>query len=375
MRKAFILFAVISVIVSCGGRRAKQADPADSGEASSVIPSEASSVIPSSEGAKESLPPVADADLTECARIMAGMEIPADSPRAKVMAGAAWKSHHAALDDLWKQCSKALGEVEALRASDLADIDARARTVFYTFGGPDFSYVAAFFPSADTLYLFGLEPAGKAICEKDFTAANFGIYRRALSTHLRKSYFITKSMKDDLSEEAVDGTVPMITVLMARMGYSISAIKADGPKAEISYFKEGDAKGKTLFYISTNLKDKHLEPDFVALMDGLDPATTASFVKSCSYCLHEDQYSKVRDGILAHSFAVVQDDSGIPYRFFDPAKWDVTLYGAYVHPLSAFGPDVYQKDLVKKYAEPGIKPLTFSIGYNKNSSLIVARRK
>lgn len=361
MKKALLLILIVSVVFSCGGRRAsKQVDAAADSTAVAEAVVEA---------------PVADVALTECARIMAGMPVAEDSPRASIMARDTWKSHHAALDELWKQCGKALDEVDALRRSDLADIDARARTVFYTFGGPDFSYVTAFFPSADTLYLFGLEPAGKAIVDKDLTSANFSIYRRALSTHLRKSYFITKSMKDDLSEDAVDGTVPMITVLMARMGYSISAVKADGPKAEISYFKEGDAKGKTLFYISTNLKDKHLEPDFVALMDSLDPATTASFVKSCSYCLHEDQYSRVRDGILAHSFAVVQDDSGIPYRFFDPSVWKVDLYGAYVHPLNAFGPDVYQKDLVKKYAEPGIKPLSFSIGYNKNSSLIVARRQ
>ena len=360
MKKAILLILAAAVMASCGGRRASK-QVSESVDSVAVV----EEIV---------VAPVADTALTECARIMAGMPVPEDSPRASVCSGTSWKSHNAALDNLWKQCRKALDEVEALRQSDLADIDAKAKTVFYTFGGPDFSYVASFFPSADTLYLFGLEPAGRPIGDKDLTPENFNIYRRALGTHLRKSYFITKSMKDDLSEDAVDGTVPMISVLMARMGYSISAIKTEGPKAEISYFKEGDAKGKTLFYISTNLKDKHLEPDFVALMDGLNPETTASFVKSCSYCLHEAQYSKVRDGILAHSFAVVQDDSGIPYRFFDPAVWKIDLYGAYVHPLNAFGPDVYQKDLVKKYAEPGIKPLKFSIGYNKNSSLIVARR-
>ena len=157
MKKALLLILAVSLVFSCGGRRAsKQVDAAADSAAVAEAVVEA---------------PVADAALTECACLMAGMSVPEDSPRASIMAKDSWKSHHAALDALWNQCRKSLDEVDALRRSDLADIDARAKTVFYTFGGPDFSYVAAFFPSADTLYLFGLEPAGKAITDKDLTAA------------------------------------------------------------------------------------------------------------------------------------------------------------------------------------------------------------
>ena len=61
------------------------------------------------------------------------------------------------------------------------------------------------------------------------------------------------------------------------------------------------------------------------------PATT--LIKSASYLLHDNQFSKTRALLLESADVVVQDDTGIPYRFLSQAPWQVKLYGQYHKPI------------------------------------------
>ena len=74
---------------------------------------------------------------------------------------------------------------------------------------------------------------------------------------------------------------------------------------------------------------------------------------------------------------MVQDDTGIPYRFISQNPWQVKLYGRYHRPIRpmSYG---YQKDLETAYnAQPEHIPLPFPFGYHwrgQQSGLIVAHR-
>jgi hypothetical protein len=73
----------------------------------------------------------------------------------------------------------------------------------------------------------------------------------------------------------------------------------------------------------------------------------------------------------------VQDDSGIPIKFFDDAKWNIRYCGNYLEPIPTFK-QYWQPDLAKNYAASSPAPLGFGYGYEwqpKRSSLIVAVRK
>jgi hypothetical protein len=79
---------------------------------------------------------------------------------------------------------------------------------------------------------------------------------------------------------------------------------------------------------------------------------------------------------LTQSVAVLQDDSGIPYKYFDTAPWHVQLYGDYVRPYGSFR-WLEQKDLKKAYSTPSTKPLDFQIGYGFRkmpSNLLFAKK-
>ena len=94
--------------------------------------------------------------------------------------------------------------------------------------------------------------------------------------------------------------------------------------------------------------------------------------------MYNNSFSGIRDTILATSSHVLQDDSGMPLKSFDSAKWDLEFYGSYSRPIGLFS-SRYQADLKRAYASnKDIKPLDFGIGYKFNvnqSNMMLAKVK
>jgi hypothetical protein len=88
--------------------------------------------------------------------------------------------------------------------------------------------------------------------------------------------------------------------------------------------------------------------------------------------MHKNYFSNIRSLILQKSSSVVQDDSAIPYRFFDKGAWDIRLYGAYSGPIDLFKVHL-ENDLKDAYARDS-KKLGFRLGYANQSNVLVARR-
>jgi hypothetical protein len=144
-------------------------------------------------------------------------------------------------------------------------------------------------------------------------------------------------------------------------------------------FANSEGHEKLLLYLSVNLEDSKLKlyPNFNAYIEKLGRVTT--FVKSASYLMHMLEFGTIRQIILAQSDVVLQDDSGIPLRYFVPKSWDITLYGTYEQPIQMFA-NFTQDSLRKAYEiqQPhSVKPLTFSVGYGKvnKSNLLLAKYK
>jgi hypothetical protein len=97
--------------------------------------------------------------------------------------------------------------------------------------------------------------------------------------------------------------------------------------------------------------------------------------------MHGNNYSIIRNLILKNSKTVLQDDTGIAYRYFDKSKWNISLYGSYIKPVKDFGPGAYQTDLKTVYEQDSshIKKLSYSLGYHwqnqAGQNLMKAERK
>lgn len=342
--------------------------------------------------------PVPDEALNNEARFVAGLSVKNDSSKLyDLMETEAWKAHARNMDQIWNAFQQTAPKLMAFRQNELADINARCRTLFYPFGGPDYLFPNTFFPEMDTYFLIGLERPGRAIRVDKPSTETYRLYQNAVSDILNLSFFRTDDMKQELFNDTIDGVVPIISVLMVRSGREIVSIRnvkitdegniadtnEDGSPiirgtgmVEFKYFRSGTKKLQTLYYLSTDLSNggfPHKKP-LLAYLDKFDPATTATFIKSASYLMHVTYFSAIRQTVLDHSSAVLQDDSGIPLPFYNPEEWDVTLYGTFLKPISMFAKYV-QPELRAAYEQSDPKPLNFRIGYARQSNLQIARKK
>jgi hypothetical protein len=93
--------------------------------------------------------------------------------------------------------------------------------------------------------------------------------------------------------------------------------------------------------------------------------------------MHESYFSTIRSFLLDRSTTLVQDDSGIPLKYFTPQKWNLRLFGSYPGPIEIFK-KYDQLDLAALYKNSNPPALEFGIGYRhhaRESALIVATPK
>jgi hypothetical protein len=344
--------------------------------------------------AAETAAAVATADDT--AKILAGMPPSADSPLASYTKDGSWQQHAKRFDAAWAALDKR--QLSKIKAWSTQYLPPRKPAVFYFFSGPDFLYADAFYPGADTYVMAALEPVGEI---PDLTGMSrgqveggIGRIENSLNTVLNYSFFITKKMRGELSGGRFGGTLPILYVFLERSGktirdVSLVALDADGnvkpandpglPKnpprgAKITFSTGADGKPQTLYYFSTDLSNDGVKTSgFLKFCDTFGLAD--SFIKSASYLLHADSFSTIRSYIVDHSDVVVEDDSGVPVRFFKPDEWQLMAFGNYVAPLGIF-PHTYQPMLHDLYRKR-TAALDFGIGYRwrpSESNVLLAIR-
>jgi hypothetical protein len=148
-----------------------------------------------------------------------------------------------------------------------------------------------------------------------------------------------------------------------------------GTKGAKIVFSSPGGPDQTLYYFQANVANGSfaktgLDALFTKLGDG------DALVKSASYLLHGGNFAEVRNSLLNHSSAILQDDTGVPYRMYG-AGWTVKPFGHYSRPIPIFR-YAWQGDLAKLYQKESPAALPFGISYRwrpNESSLILAVKK
>lgn len=321
------------------------------------------------------------ASINDTARFIAGMPPSPGSPLTAYTNDGYWKQYARGFDEAWDGLERR--QLSKIRAMVSRDFINPQPVLFYLFSGPDFLYADAFFPSADTYVMAGLEPPGQIPDLRKFSrgeiASSLRDLRSSLSSVLSYSFFQTKFMRVDFSRAKLNGTLPVLMTFLARSGKTIYDISlfdlqsdgtlhpveekianATGRGAKIVFSDANVGKKRTIYYFSTDLSDGGIKTSgFLTFCDTLGHGD--SFLKSASYLMHSDNFSTVRDFLLSHSVSLLQDDSGIPVRFFAQG-WQLHPYGRYVGPISLFGGQ-YQAKLKDVFAKGHATPIDFSLGY------------
>ncbi len=331
-----------------------------------------------------------EADAT--ARFLAGLPVRGTAAEPFALNGA-WAQHASEFDRAWEKVEELqLAKIRTWAPAYLGEFYTSRNAMFYMFSGPDFLYANAFYPNASTYLLCGIEPVG-AIPHLDRIppaelASSLATLRKSLETSLNWSFFVTKNMKEDLKHTQLSGTLPVLYVFLARAGCTIDSVelvavnregalvppgKGGAPGVKIVFFGSS-GRQQTLYYFDNDLSDSGVKsnPGFLKFCEQQAPGL--ALLKAASFLMHEEGFSKVRSFLLARSAVILQDDSGIPYRFLSGGNWKVRFCGHYVGPIALFAKHA-QPDLAHAFSATVPVPIPFGFGYQwhpRVSSLMIA---
>ncbi len=319
-------------------------------------------------------------------------------------------SDSVALSPLRRTC-KLLKEktkiIEEWSKSNIPEFISACHVVFYPFSGPDLITPISLFPEADTIILVGLEPVGRI---PEFRTHSGKItlligFSDIVSEMFRLPFFKTKEMDTLLRKKEFTGVMPLLLFTLTLFNLHPSTLEIilidSAQKTLILNYEEfvlmppaikkilkirgviikfiKNSRERVVYYFSENLDNAHLSMNkyFSTFIDRLNGFVF--FTKCASYLLHNSNFSTLRNFILERTSAIIQDDTGIPFHFFnDTIKWQIKLYGDYTKPIKPFG-GYFQKDLFEAYRNnPDITKLPFHIGYHaqtKKDPIILAIRK
>ncbi|MCC6610933.1 MAG: hypothetical protein IT515_14825 [Burkholderiales bacterium] len=339
---------------------------------------------------------LSEAQLTSSARLLAGVET--DYARhARIAALPEWQAHRAELVPKWARLERErLHVIESWRDRYLGADRVTCRTLLYPFSGPDFLNAYLLFPRCDTYVMFGLEAPGAVPAFETMSSEEAGLLlgdmRHALANFVARNYFITSHMATQLRTPHLKGVLPLVLASMGLLNLHVAAVEPFdfGPGAEaarsagrrargtkITFSDPQTGKRQTLYYLSLDASDRALaaNPEFLPFLGGFGPSVT--FLKSASYLLHGKEFAGTRRVLLDATELLVEDDTGIPYRFLRQSGFQIRLFGHYARPIRDFNYG-YQEDLDAAYLTSStVEALPFPFGYHwkdGRSGLLLARR-
>lgn len=326
-----------------------------------------------------------DSQLTAFAHFISGMTFPQSYPMCTT---ATWINYASENAKKWDVLDSRIGsKIRKWVGSAQLELKDEPGTLFYPFAGGDFYYPDLFFPNQDTIIMIGLEPCGGIFNPNkentDTVAKYFKVLQHSMFFPHQLGFFRTLSMKDDFNNHLLNGTVHTVLFYMSKSGYDIHYIKffdvddkgnpiheTDAQKAgnkrykayRIGYSRNGQGLIRELVYFSQDASDGGLtqQPGIMAYLNKTHRVVT--FYKAASYLMQYDRFSAVRNYAISKSSRILQDDSGIPYKFLLSHGYEVTLFGKYTHTLGMFKQE-FQKDMKEAYAKDSASPLPFLIGY------------
>jgi hypothetical protein len=332
------------------------------------------------------------------AYILAGKQ-PKDSVYLQdIVSSKSFSDHKILMENKWDAHKSKLVIIEDWSKEHIVNAD----TVFYPFGGPDFNYLAAFFPDCRFSVLIGLEKGGKIPFSDSLSILKYSEIFKTLTTsvasNLEFSFFRTNSMAKDLAGY-LEGTVPIIMMFMSRHNFEIINInpvfinnqgyfeyvdkertydhslnKDFEDSFEIIYKKENEDFLRKLYYFSMDLSDSELNKQSFSLMMQNYFTEKTCFLKAASYLLDRPQFSEMKKMILDNCNVIITGPSGMPYNAFDDS-WDIELYGNYIGPCNLFS-GRQQPELKEAYLKGNPSKINFKFDYHAtHHSLIIARKK
>lgn len=313
----------------------------------------------------------------DIALFLAGKPVKRGSILSRLQQTAEYQLHQREMRYTWQ--AFAARRVVRMKSWSVANLPPSG-VVHYPFGGPDLLHASAMFPNASSYVLLGLEGVGElppleSLPPEEVLGA-LPAFRQATRTQLEVGYFITKDMRSDLERSSLRGVTPILLGTIALMNgqvVSVSGFSAGGkPGVQIRY-RDSDGGGHLATYVSGDLSNGSFAGAYESWVASQGRGIT--YFKAASYLMHDDRFSRVRNFYLSNSNAILQDDSGIPFRYLN--GWGIRYFGNYSAPIELFAKHA-QADLRAAYESNPSSSIPFGSGYHfnaGNANLILAVKR
>ena len=328
------------------------------------------------------------------------------------------KEIYASYKKAW--ADRATAFIAGLRPRDLPS------TAVYPFGGGDLSSALVVFPDATELTTISLEAAGDVRVIDTIKSAKLDTDVEAIGNEIlrlyRSAHSTTKSLQA-ASHSELPGTIMVALAGLAvhdmepvalryfdiepdgSLSYlsdaqlvdraaEFAAKKLGGPPKKITHYwyeqvsafanveiqfrPRGDATAalRTYRHIVANLDDSHMAADDRVLRHLRGKGKVAVMTKAASFLLWYDDFSKIRDYLLANTAWMISDASGIPPSYAGPAGFEQLTYGEFTGPYFIQDPKNTRAELVKLWGSQPHRALAFRFGYpdaEKHNHLMITR--
>ncbi len=344
----------------------------------------------------------------DLSRLLAGMPVRSDSAFFPATISGTYRKHALKMDEYWERVeSENIARIYPWKKIHI-DQDFKYNTAFYPLCGGDFINLYTFFPSARRYIMVSMEPPGAI---PDPLKLSEGRLKRGLDelrgsiwSIARINYFVTKAMRIRMNNPHIGGTLPVYLLFAARLNLRVTGIESVGiadngmitaldnrgfingvrPSTRgnrILFRAPGDTTDREILYLGMRLSPKSVDPrtpegKFFSSLDRLN-----ILIKSAIYLFHRAEYHTLGRFFLDRCSMLIQDDSGIPYRFLDNDQFTISLYGAYDRPVSLveIPNPPRQNDLARQFKiQKGDLPFRFGYGVlrkDRASNLLLAVRK
>lgn len=354
MKLTYILLPIVMILTSCGPSKPPAVQPQYLDTPPANFPVVAGEAGPDDVGL-----------------FLAGKPVRRGAVLSRLQQTVEYQEHQREIGRIWRDTGRPrIRAMELWSSAEVTAVTGGGGTVYYPFGGPDLLHVNAMFPQARNYALMGLEPVGEVPLLESLppgeVLAALPAFRQSVKTQLLIGYFVTKDMRSDLERSVLRGVTPILLGTVALIGgevESVNAISAGGkPGVEMQYY-DGSGLRHTAYYVAGDLSNGGFKGGYQQWLAGF--GGKATYFKAASYLMHDDRFSQARDFFLSQSRAVLQDDSGIPFRHFPQDTWSFRYYGSYEKPIELFA-EYQQHDLQQAFATNPKTALAFGSGYQAN---------
>lgn len=324
---------------------------------------------------------------TEIARFLAGMKDSKNIFLEKRAGKKIFREHSKAMDATWRRIyNSTIKKVSSWNKQHLPPVAGKSETVLYPLSGADFINMYLLFGESKRFVMIAMEKPGTVPRIADMTKPRLSSAlksaRRTLYWYGSANYFTTAGMKRNMNSSSLKGTLPIVMILMARMGLTIEGIDivqvndsgAIVPSENKKNNMQGTPRGYRIFfsdpaspesgkrelmYLSVKLNNDSVNQESPIGKFLNTSGEYKTLLKSAVYLMQMKKYSRLKQFVLYKSTAIIQDDSGIAYGDFDPRSWDISLYGKY-RPIPIRGCTVrFQKKLASDFKKRDV-PCHFS---------------